>query len=371
MTRDIYDYEEDFHGQDRKQWRKERKHAQNNDRSKYKKTDIDQVQKDSFVLDPSLKKGRIISITGEGSWVDAEGHIFLCNLKGYLKKEKNLSKNLIAVGDIVYFAPTSEKEGTIAHIHKRYSFLARTDISGKKEQLIAVNVDQVLIIASVHNPPLKPALIDRYLIAARKGNLHPLIVINKIDLLDALSKDEQLLYREFLRAYEPLGFPILSVSTFEKTGIEALRSLLTGKTSVLSGQSGVGKSSLINAAFGLDLKVGDLAQKTAKGSHTTTTAALVPLAENTYCVDTPGIRSFGIWDLKKEEVIQHFEELAHLSTNCRYKDCTHSTEPGCAVKEALQTGIVSSLRYESFCTLLDEATGKADNRTKRKQEPSE
>lgn len=369
MSRDVYDYEEDFHGQDRKQWRKERKVAQNADRSKYKKTDVDQQKKEEAVIDPSLKKGRVIAITGEGSWVDADGHTYLCSLKGYLKKEKNLSKNLLAVGDVVYFSTTAEKEGTIAHIQERYSFLARTDISGKKEQLIAVNIDQVLIVTSLINPPLKPALVDRYLIAARKGNLHPLIVINKIDLLATISPEEQHHYHEFLRVYEPLGYPILSVSTFDKTGIEALRSLLTGKTSVFSGQSGVGKSSLLNTTFHLDLKVGGLAHKTAKGTHTTTTAELVPLAENTYCVDTPGIRSFGIWDLKKEEVIEHFADLAHLSVDCRYKDCTHTTEPGCAVLEALEAEKLSILRYESFRTLFDEATGKSDNRTKRKQEP--
>ena len=364
--KDLFDHEEEFHSRDRKASKKSRKHAQETDRSKYKKSD--QVEKEAKEIDPALRRGRVISIGGEGAWVDDMGHIFLCSLKGLLKKEKIKSKNLIAVGDWVRFSATSEKEGSIAHIEPRYSFLARTDVSGRKEQLIAVNVDQAVISISVVSPPLKPALVDRYLIAAEKGNINPLIVINKIDLLDT-DPEEKKRYLEFLAAYEPLGIPILSISSKTAVGIDALRSILKDKATVFSVQSGVGKSSLINACFGLELKIGDLAQKTFKGSHTTSSATLIPLPDGGYCVDTPGIRSFGIWDLKKEEILNHFQDLVPFAEECRYPDCSHRTEPNCKVIQAVKEKKIASIRYESFRTLLDEAEGNDDNWAKRKQEP--
>ncbi len=357
MSRE-YDYEEHFHGKDRKKWRKERRHAQETDRSKFKKTD--QEKKAPVEIDPNWQEGRVVAITGEGIWVETRGKRILASLKGLFKKEKMEAKNLIAVGDKVRFTD----DFSIVHIEERTSFLARTDISGKKEQLIAVNVDQVIIVISVVSPPLKPALVDRYLIAAEKGNIHPIILINKIDLLPEGSEEEKERYLEFLSVYEKLGLPILSVSTKEGTGLEALKALLKDKTTVFSGQSGVGKSSLLNAAYGLSLKIGGLAQKTAKGSHTTTTAELLSLPEGGYCVDTPGIRSFGVWKLKREEVTVHFQDF--LDYSCKYPDCLHLTEPDCGVLKAMEKGQISRLRYESYRSLIDEATGGADNWAKKK-----
>ncbi|HSX11063.1 MAG TPA: ribosome small subunit-dependent GTPase A [Chlamydiales bacterium] len=358
MTRE-HDYEEAFHSRDRKQWRKQRRHAQTSDRSKFKKTD--QVKKEIEPIDPTLKRGRVVAISGEGSWVDCEGTRYLCSLKGLLKKERMQAKNIIAVGDFVRFS----EEGSISHIEERYSFLARTDISGRKEQLIAVNIDQAIISISVVNPELKPALVDRYLIAAEKGNIHPIIVVNKIDLLEEAPAEEQERYREFIASYEKLGLKVLSISTTERIGLDALRAILKDKTSVFSGQSGVGKSSLINACYGLNIKIGELTHKTSKGTHTTTTAELLSLPGGGYCVDTPGIKSFGIWKLQKEEVIAHFHDL--IGFDCRYPDCNHIAEPGCGVLLALKEGRISTLRYESYRTLLDEAIGGSDNRAKRKE----
>lgn len=348
-----FDHEEEFHARDKKQFRKERRIVQKNDRSKFKKSDQDQLTENKEVAH-HLNRGRVISITGEGSWVDFEDKIYLCSLKGLLKKDLQKTKNLIAVGDWVRFSAVSEKEGVISQVEKRVSFLSRSDISGKKEQLIAVNIDQAIICASVAGPPLKPPLIDRYLIAAEKGKMHPLIVINKVDLLGICNPEEELCYKEFISAYERLGYPILSVSTKTGIGIEALRSLLQGKTSVFSGQSGVGKSSLLNACFHLTLKTGDLAQKTFKGTHTTTTANLLSLPSGGYCVDTPGIRSFGIWDLTKEEITSHFVDIAEIACNCKYLDCAHTQEPNCAVLTALEEGKLSPIRYQSYQSLMAE-----------------
>jgi ribosome biogenesis GTPase / thiamine phosphate phosphatase len=352
-----YDHEEEFHSRDRKQFRKERKIAQNTDRSKFKKTDLqDKTVETAY----HLRRGRVIAISGEGAFVDFDGKEVLCSLKGLMKKEIAQAKNLIAVGDWVRCSDV----GAIEQVEERTSTLARTDISGRKEQLIAVNVDQVIITISVVNPPLKPALVDRYLISAEKGKIHPIIVINKIDLLETATDTERERYRDFLAAYDPLGWPILSLSGETGVGIEALRSLLQNKTSVFSGQSGVGKSSLLNACFGFALKTGELAAKTAKGSHTTTTASLISLPGGGYCVDTPGIRSFGVWDLTKEDCMNHFTDFAHFAKDCKYPDCIHINEPECAVQKALEEGSISFLRYESYVNLLEEiASGSKSKKT--------
>ncbi len=358
-----YDEEDEFLSRDRKEFKKIRKIAQNTDRSKYKKTDLSPENPRDLSSQKDLRLGRVLSISGEGSSIDSEGKQYLCSLKGFLKKERNLTKNLIAVGDIVHFRASSEKEGSIVDIAPRTSILSRTDISGKKEQLIAVNVDIAVICVSIGEPPLKPSLVDRYLIAAEKGNLHPIIAINKIDLLETSSEEEKELYRDFLSAYEPLGYPIVSISTKTGVGLDALRSLLQNKTSVFSGQSGVGKSSLLNACFGLSLKTGELTQKTAKGAHTTSMAELLALPGGGYCVDTPGIRSFGIWSLKKEEVIAHFRDLSVLRKKCKFPDCTHTQEPECAVIRGIERKKVPLLRYESYLSLLNEAISSSDKTT--------
>lgn len=359
MSRE-HDFEEAYHlEREKKHWRKQRRHLQETDRSKFKKTDVGKETLQP--IDPNWIRGRVVAITGEGAVVEIGQMRHLVSLRGLLKSEQKEVKNLIAVGDWVLLSP----DMAIAHVEERSSILARTDISGKKQQLIAVNVDQLIIAVSLINPPLKTALVDRYLIAAGKGHLHPIIVINKIDLLDTHPEEEKA-YQEFLSAYEKLGVPILSLSAANGTGLEAFRSLLKDKTSVISGQSGVGKSSLINAAFHLTLKTGDLAQKTAKGSHTTSSAELLSLPNGGYCVDTPGIRSFAIWKLQIEDLIAHFKEFHDFS--CKYPDCRHITEPGCAVQKALENNQISLLRYTSYRTLFDELSQGLDNRTKRKYE---
>lgn len=363
-----FHHEEDFHARDRKQFKKERRHAQETDRSKFKKSDLDQVKKEEAAAcdDPNLRSGRVLAISGEGVWVEVEHVRLLCTLKGLMKKEKLQSKNIIAVGDLVRVLPIDAKEGSIVSIEERYSSLSRQEIRGKKEQLIAVNIDQALIVSSLVFPPLKPALIDRYLIAAERGNIHPIIVINKIDCLDEASLEEKKIFEEFLLVYEQLGYPILSISTLTGSGLDNLRAIMKNKTSVFAGQSGVGKSSLLNAAFGMNLKIGELTQKTFKGSHTTTSAELLALPDGGFCIDTPGIRSFGVWNLEKEDVIHHFREFHPFAQKCRYPDCAHLAEPSCAVNDAVKLNKISAIRYDSYKSLMDEILAGLDNRTKRK-----
>lgn len=353
MTRkdDIYDIEEDFFSGDRKESMKERKRAESSDRSKFKKSDQDQLKKRESV--PSqLPVGRVLAITVDGLIVDAQGTEITCSVKGSLKQDKQRIKNIIAVGDFVHFDQKEDRSGVITDIQPRRSILSRADnLSRNKEQIIAVNIDQVFITCSVVQPPLKSALIDRYIIAAQKGKMDPIIVINKIDLLPS-SQAEQALYEEVLRAYKPLNIPVLPVSTVSMEGIDALYAQMQGKTSVFSGQSGAGKSSLINLILGTNMRTGSVVHKTGKGAHTTTATHLVPLQSGGFCIDTPGIRSFGLWDFQKEDLVHYFPEFYELDPPCRYPDCSHLSEPDCAVRKAVEENRISSLRFDSYCALM-------------------
>jgi ribosome biogenesis GTPase len=366
LGKDIYyDYEEDFHAKgDKKSSKKQRKIASEKDRSKYKKTDSDKLKKNksSSKEDLShLSRGLVLSISPEGIIVDSENTLWTCQLKGALKQEKNRAKNLVAVGDYVLFEKKDHNTGSISHIEDRKSILSRADnLSRRKEQLIAVNIDQVIITCSVVFPALKPSLVDRYIIAAQKGNMSPIIVVNKIDLLegspegvDPITQEvESEILKEFLKAYEALSIPVVLISTKTEEGIKKLKDLMHGKTSVFSGQSGVGKSSLINAVTGSSLKTGDVVMKTNKGSHTTTSTHLVPVDGGGFCIDTPGIKSFGVWDLDEKELLYYYPEFFPFAKDCRFPDCTHLNEPNCAVIQAVDDGSISELRFASYCALM-------------------
>lgn len=361
--------EGDYFGDERKISKRERKIASAKDRSKYKKTDRDKFQKDpelhkNIKIDKDqLLHGRVLSIDPEGMIVDHQGQRIICKLRGLLKKDKSQSKNLVTVGDIVSFELNQPGEGTIAHVEPRRSILSRADnLSRRKEQLIAANIDQVLVTVSVVSPPLKPFLVDRYLIAAKKGGMAPIIVVNKIDLLtdptveEFLREQQQELYQDFVAAYQAVDIPVISASVVTAEGLEELKKVMAGKASVFSGQSGVGKSSLINAITGFDLKIGKVVGRTQKGSHTTTKTQLLPLEFTGWCIDTPGIKSFGIWNLDRDEVQKYFSEIHEQSHRCHFPNCSHRHEDGCAVVEAVENGTLSALRYDSYQFLMESIT---------------
>ena len=361
----VFHLEEDFHSKDRKIHRKERKIATDRDRSQFKKTDQDQLKKqlqqNPIDAKEHLLRGRIIAIVPEGIIVESEGKEWICSLKGALKQIKTRMKNLVAVGDFVRFEPSMSNLGSIALVEERFSILSRADnLCRNKEQLIAVNVDQVLITCSLFIPLLKPFLIDRYIIAAIKGNMKPVIVLNKIDFLshppegiDAeMIAKEKALYEEFVATYTALDIPVISVSSVTLEGLDALKAIMQGKVSVFSGQSGVGKSSLINFIASTSLAIGPIVQSTRKGSHTTTTTQLIPLGSGGFCIDTPGIKSFGLWDLEPHDLASYYSEITDLSPKCRYRNCSHINEPQCAVQQAAETGAISPLRFASYCALI-------------------
>jgi ribosome biogenesis GTPase len=348
--------EELFLDQDRKEGRKERKIASTKDRSKFKKSNQDQLKKQKEALASSSEnspKGRVLAITPEGVLVAFGAEELLCQLRGSLKQEKNAKKNLLAVGDFVHVDKHKEGFSSITSIEKRTSILSRADnLSRNKEQLIAVNIDQVLITASVVLPSLKPSLIDRYIIAAQKGNMTPIILINKIDLLPQATQEEKDLYALFLKTYRSLGVCVIAISCESQEGLSELKEVMKGKASVFSGQSGVGKSSLINWVTDSSLLTGSIVHKTKKGSHTTTTTHLIPLEGEGFCIDTPGIKSFGVWDLQIEEVAHYFTEIFTASEHCKYSNCSHLNEPECAVKKAVEEGMISPLRFASYLAIL-------------------
>jgi ribosome biogenesis GTPase len=354
--------EEEYFGDDRKLGKIERKRASAKDRSKYKKTDREKHAKPAEYQGSkeNLLRGRVLSITPQGILVEHENKQYVCSLRGALKKDKSQFKNLVTVGDFVLFEVTPDQEGLIAHVEPRKSILSRADnLSRRKEQLIAANIDQVIITTSVVSPPIKPFLVDRYIIAAQKGGMQPVIVINKMDLLndenaDPIAKEvDREILEIFLPGYQQAGVPVISVSVETGEGLDELRNMMKDKASVFSGQSGVGKSSLINAIAGESLRTGKIVSRTQKGAHTTTTAQLIPLEFGGWCIDTPGIKSFGVWDLKREEIEQYFPEIHDCGLGCKFPDCRHLNEAECAVMEAVEKGEISALRFESYQILIE------------------
>lgn len=348
----------------RKEEKSEKKIKKSTDRSQFKQSNLDQqLKRKSVDQEAKFPIGRVLSVTSEGVVVYHEGKSHLCSIRGSLKLQKTQYKTLICIGDFVQFSLHTQSLGGIEKIEKRHTVLSRSDnLSRNKEQLIASNIDTLIITVSVQGPNLKPPLIDRYIIAARKGKLRPIIVINKTDLLQSCAEEERLMYESCLQTYPKLGIPLYPVNIHSAESLKALKDGLIGFTSVFSGQSGVGKSSLINALFEKELKTGDVIHRTGKGAHTTTTATLVPIEGGGFVVDTPGIKSFGIWKVTKQDIKTYFTEILDASKTCKFYNCTHHHEPGCYVKQAVEEGLISPLRYASYLSLLEEIASTHERR---------
>lgn len=272
----------------------------------------------------------------------------MCKIRGRLRHQFRDLKKPVTVGDDVEVLATSAGEGVIEAIGERRTELARPSAGNvRKKQLLCANVDQVLVVVSVREPPLRHAFIDRILIAAQRGGIAPIVCLNKIDLdIDGAVCRE-------LAVYEEVGYRVVRTSAVEGRGLVDLRDVLEGRTTVLAGHSGVGKSSLLTALQpDLRLETGDISSATGKGRHTTTAASLLPLEFGGYVVDTPGVRAFGLIGLEGHEVAHHYPEMRPLIDDCRFKSCTHTHEPDCAVKEALAGGRIPPLRYDSYRKIL-------------------
>ncbi|GAC1398708.1 MAG: hypothetical protein NVSMB68_14370 [Thermoanaerobaculia bacterium] len=260
-------------------------------------------------------------------------------------------KSVLAVGDRVRIGEEGGVQSLIEVLPRR-SVLARPDpLHGHRQRLIAANIDVVIHVVSVKAPPLRPRLIDRYLIAIQRGGAQPVICVNKIDLLEA---DERVSELHRLQTYRDLAVPVIACSTKSGEGLDELRAHVLGKTSALVGHSGVGKSSILNALDSrLQLATNTLHRR-GTGRHTTSASTLFDFGDGTYLIDTPGIREFGLWDLDRESLRGYFPEFREGSEKCRFNDCTHVHEPRCEVKERLERGEVNRARYETYVRLYND-----------------
>lgn len=269
-------------------------------------------------------------------------------LRGILTAKDSLRQTVLAVGDKVFFSVGADDQGAIEQVDTRRTVLARRG-SGPRSRLqhiIAANVDQVVIVVSAREPSFRPRLVDRYLVAAEYGELEAAICINKVDL------DPEESYEPSLQMYRSLGYPAIATSATEGLGLDELRELLKDKTSVLAGQSGVGKSSLLSKVDPeLDLKAIRISKKTGKGQHATKAASLLTLDFGGYVIDTPGIRQFSLWDVPAVDLAGSYPEIARFGQDCRFQPCSHVKEIDCAVKAALEEGKIFTTRYESYVSL--------------------
>jgi ribosome biogenesis GTPase len=298
----------------------------------------------------ACRQGRVLAVFGLSCVVRTDdGGEVRCITRGLLRTLSTEQRHVVAAGDHVWFRPEGNGEGVIEQIQPRHGVLSRAS-RGRKHVLVA-NIDQVVIVASAAEPQLKPNLIDRMLVTAEKSHITPLVCINKMDLVDPVH------LQPLVGVLSQLGYRVLLVSAKTGVGIEHLRQAMKDRESVITGQSGVGKSSLLNAMDPhLGLKVQQVSEETQKGRHTTTTARLLPLSGGGYVVDTPGIRQFQLWDITAEELAGYFPEMRPYVCYCRFPDCTHIHEADCAVKDAVADGHMDARRYESYLQLYESCT---------------
>lgn len=299
-------------------------------------------------------KGTITKSTG--SWYIARGddnQLYNCRVVGKLRLGDLKSTNPIAVGDIVNIRLETKTEGQIVSVVPRTNYVVRQSPRKKHNvHLIASNVDQAILVATMVRPDIKTGFIDRFLMMTEPYDIPVIIVFNKYDLY----QEDDVAYYEHLRdVYNKIGYTVLPTSTVTGLGVEALRDILKDKISLISGQSGVGKSSLINALEpNLDLKTTEISESSGKGQHTTTFAEMLPLTFGGNLIDTPGIKTLGFNHFEVQDVAHNFKEIFLYSKNCKFNNCLHLNEPKCAVKQGVIDGDIHELRYSSYMQLIEE-----------------
>ena len=319
-------------------------------------------------------KGLVVKNTGSWYTVRTDDDQLLdCKVKGNFRIKGIRSTNPVAVGDRVTVSSPSTGGGQeggcwITDIEDRRNYIIRKSINlSKQSHIIAANVDQAFLVVTVIRPETSTTFIDRFLASAEAYSVPVILVFNKTDLLD----DDARRYQEgMVKLYETVGYECRQISAETGAGVEELRPLLNGKITLLSGNSGVGKSTLINRLVpGVNLRTADISEAHQTGQHTTTFSEMIPLSGDSgqsglsgsasYLIDTPGIKGFGTFDMEREELTSYFKEIFHFSKDCRFSDCTHTHEPGCAVLKAVEDHYIAQSRYQSYLSMLED---KDENR---------
>lgn len=291
-------------------------------------------------------------VRATGSWYDVlhDGETVRCRIRGRLRLKGVRSTNPVVVGDEVACEADEGGDYVIADILPRRNYVIRRASNLSKEShIIAANVDQALLMASLRSPETPTEFVDRFLVTCEAYKVPVTILLSKLDLQDAEA------VAEFRAVYEGAGYRVLEVSVREGRGVEEVRELLAGRTTFVSGNSGVGKSTLIQAIDpSLDIRTGEISESHHKGRHTTTFSTMYPLAGGGAVIDTPGIKGFGLIDIDEAELWHYFPEMMRVAPACRFYNCTHTHEPGCAVTEAVKAGEIAWPRYESYLKIRDE-----------------
>jgi ribosome biogenesis GTPase len=299
-------------------------------------------------------------IKNTGSWYTVltdDGQLFDCKVKGNFRLKGIRSTNPVAVGDRVEIVSNPEGTAFITEIDDRRNYIIRKSINlSKQSHIIAANVDQALLVVTINYPQTSTTFIDRFLASAEAYRVPVILVFNKTDLLNV---DEVHYQQMMIALYENVGYECHTISAVTGEGVDQLKSLLPGKITLLSGNSGVGKSTLINRFVpDANLRTAEISDAHNTGQHTTTFSEMIPLSEG-WLIDTPGIKGFGTFDMEPEELTSYFKEIFRFSQDCRFSNCTHTHEPGCAVLQALEDHFIAPSRYQSYLSMLnDKEEGK-------------
>lgn len=303
-----------------------------------------------------MSKGIVLKSTGKWYTVEMEdGSIVSCRIRGKLRLSGLSTTNPIAVGDVVLVDENTDEEGkrNITDFEERTNYIVRksTNLS-KQMQILAANIDRAYLLVTTKSPVTHLAFIDRFLVSAESFRIPVTILFNKIDLY---SKKDLEYIDELCGMYEEIGYPCYKISAERKENIDFLRNEIKGQQVMISGHSGVGKSTLVNALDPtLDLRTGEISQAHLQGQHTTTFAEMHKLSSGGYIIDTPGIRAFGVIDLDKEVISHYFPEMRNLIGECKFHNCQHLNEPKCAVKQAVENGEIAESRYNTYLQLIQE-----------------
>jgi ribosome biogenesis GTPase len=299
--------------------------------------------------------GRVIKSTG--SWYDVRndaGEVVLCRLRGKIRLDGLRTTNPVAVGDLVNYEKERDKDTcVIDKILPRTNVIVRKSVNLSKEShIIASNVDQAILVATIAQPRTSTGFIDRFTVTAEAYHIPVVIVFNKCDIYD----DEQnVMAEQLMKVYNAIGYESFVISAKTGQNCDRLKAIMKDKMSMFSGHSGVGKSALVNRLDpNLSIRVGEISEVHEKGKHTTTFAQMYELGFGGYIIDTPGIKEFALYDMEKETLAQRFPEMRALMHECRFNNCTHLHEPHCAIKNAVEQGLIADWRYENYCNMMDD-----------------